>query len=196
MNVFQQVFADVSPHASDLLTKETHKSPPARMKNTDNTLTDQKKKLTPQTRLVFQEPANQNNKKGASMKVRSFVDRPSSIKESKPKNTQPVDVKLNCENTSKRKYTAEEALIDTQIRKQKDELASVLKELEKIRAEVENQFSESKEIEEHNNEMMRFIQNNKSKSERIKEINDNFNKQKVELDAKWSSKIDQISKSS
>lgn len=200
MNVFQQVFAEVSPHANDLLAKEGHRSPPIRIKTNDLSATEMKKNKTVNSVRKEMHDNTMNKasfaKNGASsMKSVAVYDRPSSFKETKPKCIQPVDVKLNCENTSKRKFTAEEALIDQQINKQKEELAKVLEELNQVRSEVDKQFLESKTIEQHNIEIQNFIQNNKTKEEKIQAIVEEYAAKRQEIDEKWSTKISQVSKS-
>lgn len=85
MNVFQQVFADVSPHACDLVAKEGHRSPPIKIKMNEVAVYENKKtkNAASSRKEIHNGPPNNSTfikKAATSINPITLKERPSCIK--------------------------------------------------------------------------------------------------------------------
>ena len=172
MNVFQQIFAEVSPNTNNLLSaKKENRSPNDLIPETKanikqvNPIQTNKTKETAQTEIIKQKP------------VKSTTQR---------SNKQ--------ENIQLYHLSQQESELDRKIAQQKAEIAKAKMEAEQLKKELIEEKEKANALNSDNQLIQSYLDNAETYEQKKARIMENFEKQLKEREEYWNNKISELNK--
>ena len=170
MNVFQQIFAEVSPNTNNLLSaKKENRSPNDLIPETKsnikqvNPIQTNKTKETTQTEIIKQKP----------------------VKSTTQHSTKQENIQLY-------HLSQQESELDRKIAQQKAEIAKAKMEAEQLRKELIEEKEKANALNSDNQLIQSYLDNAETYEQKKARIMENFEKQLKEREEYWNNKISEL----
>ena len=200
MNVFQQIFAEVSPRTSEFsIPKKENKTPNLPVAQKIVTEAPQKKSKTPTyTTKNLPIPTKKPLEQKRASHISNF-QRPK--KTAIPKNypaTSSVSVKLPAkvsadeENIMKYQLSQKESDVDKKLSAKNEQLQKIREEIEEIKQQIENEKKSQATLSADNQLLQNYIENAETFEQKKARIRINFEAQLKEREQFWEEKVQSL----